>query len=60
MSREPSYIMLNDKVTSGPDSITYFYDYREINGVKFPFSWVQTDEKLGHVHLFKVENIKVL
>lgn len=60
MSREPSYRLHNGKVTSGPDSITYFYDYREIKGVKYPFSWVQTDDKLGHMHLFTVENIKIL
>lgn len=54
---EPSFLLLNNKLTSGPDNIYYYYDYRDVDGIKFPFLWVQTDENLEHMHVFVVESI---
>jgi hypothetical protein len=59
MVKQPSFRMINNKISRGPTTIHYYYDYREVEGVKFPFSWIQTDEKLEHMHLFKVESIKL-
>jgi hypothetical protein len=59
MKKEPSWRMLNGKVTEGPGTITYFYDYRNVDGILFPFSWIQTDDKLDHMHLFRVEKIEM-
>ena len=57
--KKPSLLMAGGKFVKGPQNLTYLFDYRVVNGVKFPFSWVQTDEKLGHVHSFFVKEIKV-
>ena len=59
MKKEPSFRMINDKITPGPKTITYFYDYQKVKGIFYPFLWIQTTEKLDHMHLFKVENIEI-
>jgi len=59
MTKEPSYRMQNGKITEGPRTITYYYDYREVNGILLPFLWIQTDDQLEHMHLFLIENIEI-
>ena len=59
MKRESTVLIINGKTSPGPDAIDYYYDYREINGIKYPFYWIQTDEKLKHMHMFTVDKIKI-
>ena len=55
--KKPSFLMINNKIKPGPTSIYYFFDYREVNGIKFPHLWVQTDQDQNHLHVFLVEKI---
>jgi hypothetical protein len=57
--KEPAFKMINGKIVRAADTITCFYDYREINGIKIPFYWVQTTEDSQHVHLFTVESAEI-
>ena len=57
--KEPAFKMVNGKTVKAADTITCFYDYREVNGIKLPFYWVQTTEALDHIHLFTVESIDI-
>jgi hypothetical protein len=57
--KEPSFLLINNKISEGPTSIYYYYDYREVDGLKFPFLWVQTDKNLEHMHVFIVEKIEL-
>ena len=58
--KEPSFWLVNNKITRGPRTINHYYDYREVDGIKFPFLWVQTNEKLAQMHVFVVESIQLL
>ena len=60
MTKKPSFYMLNGKTTPGPKTITYYYDYQKVKGIFYPFFWIQTTDKLDHMHLFKVEKITIL
>jgi hypothetical protein len=57
--KQPSFRLVNNKVTQGPRTINHYYDYREVDGIKFPFLWVQTNEKLEQMHVFVVESIQL-
>jgi hypothetical protein len=57
--KEPSFMLINNKTSEGPTNIHYYYDYREVDGLKFPFLWIQTDKKLEHMHVFIVEKIEL-
>jgi hypothetical protein len=59
MVKEPSFLLINNKISEGPTNIQYYYDYREVDGLKFPFLWVQTDKNLEHLHVFTVEKIEL-
>lgn len=57
MMKKPSFLMINNKITRGPTSVYYYFDYREIQGINYPHLWVQTDEDQNHLHVFQVEKI---
>jgi hypothetical protein len=57
--KEPAFRMINGKTSRAGDTITCFYDYREISGIKIPFYWVQIPQDHQHVHLFTVESVKI-
>jgi hypothetical protein len=54
---KPSYYMLNGETSRGPDTHTYYYDYRPVGDVLYPHHWVQVSE--NHTHLFVVEEIEL-
>ena len=54
---KPSYYMLNGEISRGPDTHTYYYDYRPVGEVLYPHHWVQATET--HTHLFVVEEIEL-
>jgi hypothetical protein len=53
--KQPSFYILNSEITRGPDTWTYFYDYRPVEGILFPYLRVQTTE--SHTHVFVTEEI---
>ena len=57
--REPAFRMINGKTSRAGDTITCFYDYREVSGIKIPFYRVQTTEDSQHIHLFTVESAEI-
>lgn len=52
----PSFRMLNDQLSRGPDAHSYYYDYRSVGPVLYPHFWIQSTE--DHTHLFVVEGIQ--
>jgi hypothetical protein len=56
-STRPSYYMVNGEIARGPDTETYYYDYRAAGGVLHPHYWVQVAD--DHTHLFVVEEIEL-
>jgi hypothetical protein len=52
---KPSFHVLNGKIAKGPDTHTYFYDYRSVGSLLYPHFWVQATE--DHTHLFVVEDM---
>jgi hypothetical protein len=55
--KQPTFLMLNNEVSRGPDAMHYYYDYRSVDGVMIPHLWVQITE--DHVHAFTVEAIEL-
>lgn len=53
--KQPSFFMTNSEIKRGPDTWTYFYDYRQVNNLKFAHLWVQVAD--DHVHSFVVEEV---
>ncbi len=53
----PSFRMLNDQISRGPDAHIYYYDYRSVGPVLYPHLWIQSTE--DHTHLFVVEGIQL-
>lgn len=54
---QPSFMMLNDQITRGPDAHYFYYDYRAVGGVLYPHLWVQSTDE--HTHLFVVEDMQI-
>jgi hypothetical protein len=54
---QPSFRLLNDQVSRGPDAHHHYYDYRAVGSVVYPHHWIQTTDE--HTHLFVVEDIAV-
>ena len=54
---KPSFYMLNGEISRGPDTHTYYYDYRPVGGVLYPYHWIQASD--NHTHLFVAEEITV-
>ena len=54
-AKRPSFFMLNNEISRGPDTWTFYYDYRTVDGVREPHLWVQVTE--DHTHAFVVEDI---
>lgn len=54
---QPSFVMLNDQITRGPDAHYFYYDYRTVAGVLYPHLWVQSAD--DHTHAFVVEHMQV-
>lgn len=52
---KPSFYMVGDEITRGPDAHTYYYDYRSVGDLLYPHYWIQATE--DHTHLFVVEAI---
>ncbi len=53
---QPSFYMLNDQISKGPDAHYCFYDYRSVGGMLYPHAWIQQSE--DHTHLFIVEGMQ--
>ena len=53
---QPSFFMVNDEIKQGPDTHTYFYDYRLVGSLSHPHHWIQIND--DHTHLFVVEDIQ--
>ena len=54
---QPSFMMLNDQITRGPDAHYFYYDYRAVGGVLYSHLWVQSTD--DHTHLFVVEDMQI-
>jgi len=54
---KPSFRMLNDEITRGPDAHYYYYDYRAVGSVLYPHLWIQATD--DHTHLFVIEDIQL-
>jgi len=54
---KPSYFLVNDQITRGPDSHLLYYDYHSIAGVLYPRYWIQAAD--DHVHLFVADEIEI-
>jgi len=54
---QPSFMMLNDQITRGPDAQFFYYDYRTVAGVLYPYMWIQSSDE--HTHLFVVEDMQI-
>jgi hypothetical protein len=54
---QPSFVMLNGRVSRGPDAHYFYYDHRPVEGVLYPHLWIQSTD--DHTHLFVVEEIAV-
>lgn len=55
--KQPSFLMLGNEISRGPDALSYYYDYRPVDGVMIPHMWLQiTDD---HAHAFTVEEIEL-
>jgi len=55
--RQPSFYILNNEITRGPDTWTYIYDYRPVQDILFPHVWVQATD--DHTHAFVTEEILI-
>ncbi len=53
--KQPSFFMLNNEISRGPDAWTYYYDYRPVENLKIPHLWLQVTD--DHVHAFVVEEV---
>lgn len=56
-AKKPSFLMLNNEISRGPDTWTFYYDYRAVDGILEPHLWVQATE--DHTHAFVVEDISL-
>ena len=54
---QPSFMMLNDQITRGPDAHYFYYDYRSVAGVQYPHLWIQATD--DHTHLFVAEDMQI-
>jgi hypothetical protein len=54
---QPSFMMMNDQITRGPDAHYFYYDYRAVEGVLYPHMWIQSTDE--HTHLFVVEDMEI-
>ena len=54
---QPSFMMLNDQISRGPDAHYFYYDYRAVGGVLYPHMWIQSTDE--HTHLFVVEDMQI-
>jgi len=54
---QPSFFMLNDQISRGPDVHVYYYDYRAVGSILYPHYLIQISD--DHTHLFVVEDIRV-
>ncbi|UCG88125.1 MAG: hypothetical protein JSW71_06165, partial [Gemmatimonadota bacterium] len=54
---QPSFMMLNDQISRGPDAHYFYYDYRAVGGVLYPHLWIQSTD--DHTHLFVVEDMQI-
>ena len=52
-AKQPSFYMLNNEIRRGSDIWTYYYDYRQVDGIKIAHLWIQVAD--DHVHSFVVE-----
>ena len=55
--KQPSFRMLNNEISRGPDALHYYYDYRSVEGVIIPHLWLQITE--DGTHAFTVEEIEL-
>jgi hypothetical protein len=55
--KQPAFYMLNNEITQGPDTWTYYYDYRPVQDILFPHIWVQATD--DHTHAFVTEEILI-
>ena len=53
--KKPSFRMLNNEISRGPDAWTYYYDYRPVEDLIIPHLWLQVTD--DHVHAFVVEDV---
>jgi hypothetical protein len=54
-AKRPSFVMLNNEISRGPDTWTFYYDYRTVDGIRISHLWVQVAE--DHTHAFVIEDI---
>lgn len=54
--KQPSFYMVNNEISRGPDSLTYYYDYRSVENINIPHLWIQEVSE-DHIHAFVVEEV---
>lgn len=55
--KEPSITLLDGQFKRGPDTYSYYFDYRPVDSLLHPHLWVQATE--DGVHVFVVEDIQL-
>ena len=55
--QRPSFQMVNNEISRGPDTYHYYYDYRPVDGIMIPHLWLQISE--NHTHAFVVEEVEL-
>ncbi len=53
--KQPTFFMINNEISPGPDAWTFYYDYRSVENIKMPHLWLQVSE--DHVHAFVIEEV---
>ena len=54
----PSFRILDDQISRGPDTHAYYYEYRSGGSVLYPHYWIESTE--DSTHLFVVGDIATL
>ncbi|MGB5659787.1 MAG: hypothetical protein WBO54_09930 [Thermoanaerobaculia bacterium] len=54
--KEPSFTLLDGQFKRGPDTYSYYFDYRPVDSLLHPYLWVQATEDA--VHVIVVEDIQ--
>jgi hypothetical protein len=57
MMKQPSFKMLNGKISPAGEITTFYYGFHPVGNVQVPHFWIQSAE--DHTHLFVIEQIKL-
>jgi len=55
--KRPSFLMVDNEISRGPDTFHHYYDYRPVDDIMIPHLWLQISE--SHAHAFVVEEVEL-